>query len=148
MLKKILQKECILLFVFAVACIMLVGCGDEVSSKSDAISVKAEDMLNDYIKDQEAADKKYNNKTVNVTGQVLHKNQFSNSTHFLVILAHQEVQDKNYHITIAIPSEMVEIVNKAEEGKYLSVEGICVGVVPQENPKMISIQIDAKKIHQ
>ncbi len=148
MLKCLFKKEVALLLSFIVACMVMTGCGDEVTSKNAALSVKAEDILNDYINDQEAADKKYKNKTVNVTGQVLHKNQYSNSAGFYVVLANKDVQDKNYIVDIAIEADKVDIINKVEEGKYLSVEGICAGIAPQNDHNMIVIQINASKTNQ
>ncbi|MBQ3854430.1 MAG: hypothetical protein II778_06940, partial [Anaerovibrio sp.] len=81
-------------------------------------------------------------------GQVLHKNQYSNSAGFYVVLANKDVQDKNYIVDIAIEADKVDIINKVEEGKYLSVEGICAGIAPQNDPNMIVIQINASKTNQ
>lgn len=148
MFKELVKKEMVLLVTFIVACLIMTGCGDEVTGKNAALSVKAEDILNDYINGQEEADKKYKGKTISITGQVLHKNQFSNSANFLVLLANKDVNEKKYYVLIAVPADKVEIVNKAEEGKYISVEGTCVGVVPQDDPTKISIQVDATKINQ
>ena len=143
------RKEVVLLLAFSLICMVLVGCGDSKSSKSSsAITVKAEDMLNDYIRDQGTAESKYKDKKISVTGKVLHKDQFTNSNAYLLRLAYQNVGGKNYFIDIAVPAEKVEIVNKAEEGKFINVEGTCVGVVPQDNPTNIMVQIQADKVNQ
>lgn len=49
---------------------------------------------------------------------------------------------------VDVPAEKVEIVNKAEEGKFVTVQGTCIGVVKQEDPTYISIQIKADQIKQ
>ena len=91
---------------------------------------------------------RYKDKNLNVTGMVLHKDQFKNSNDFNLTLAAQNAAGRSYSIEIDIPADKVEIVNKAEEGKYISVQGTCVGIVKQDNPTTVSVQIKADKINQ
>ncbi|MCR5175759.1 MAG: hypothetical protein K6C05_02800 [Anaerovibrio sp.] len=143
------KKELVLLLAFMVACMMLAGCGSSKSGKSSSvISVKADEMIDDYIRDQGTAESKYKDKKVSITGKVLHKDQFTNSNDYLLRLAYKNAGGRDYFIDIAVPSEKVEIVNKAEEGKFISVEGTCVGVVPQDKPTNIMVQIQATKVNQ
>ena len=139
------RKELVLLLVFSLICMVVAGCGD---SKSSTITVKAEDMLNDYIRDQGTAESKYKDKKISITGKVLHKAQFTNSDDYLLRLAYKNVDGKDYFIDIAVPAQKVEIVNKAEDGKFINVEGTCVGVVPQDKPTNIMVQIQADKVNQ
>lgn len=135
--------------IFLLGCIIFSGGDNGPNSKGNsALSVKAEDMLNDYIRDQGTAESKYKNKKVSITGKVQHKSQFNNSNNFLLGLAYKHAGGRDYSITIDVPAEKVDIVNKAEEGKFISVEGVCVGVVPQDDPTDISVQIQADKINQ
>lgn len=135
--------------IFLLGCIIFSGGDNGPNSKENsALSVKAEDMLNDYIRDQGTAESKYKNKKVSITGKVQHKSQFNNSNNFLLGLAYKHAGGRDYSITIDVPAEKVDIVNKAEEGKFISVEGVCVGVVPQDDPTDISVQIQADKINQ
>ena len=139
------RKELVLLLVFSLICMVVAGCG---ASKSSTITVKAEDMLNDYIRDQGTAESKYKDKKISITGKVLHKAQFTNSNDYLLRLAYKNDGGKDYFIDIAVPAQKVEIVNKAEDGKFINVEGTCVGVVPQDKPTNIMVQIQADKVNQ
>ncbi|MCR5175760.1 MAG: zinc ribbon domain-containing protein [Anaerovibrio sp.] len=136
--------------VFLLGCLLFAGGGDNGSKSKggSAIAVKSEEMLNDYIRDQGTAESKYKNKKVSITGQVQHKSQFNNSNDFNLTLELKQAAGRTYAIAIDVPADKVEIVNKAEEGKFISVEGKCVGVVPQDDPTKISIQIQADKVNQ
>ena len=48
------------------------------AENSQVIRVKAEEMIDDYIRDQGGAEQKYKDKRVIVTGRVIEKNQFLN----------------------------------------------------------------------
>ncbi len=136
--------------IFLLGCMMFSGGGDNGSKTKGepAVSVKSEEMLNDYIRDQGTAETKYKNKKVSITGKVQHKSQFDNSNDFNLTLEFKHAAGRTYVVAIDVPAEKVDIVNKAEEGKFISVEGTCVGVVPQDDPTKISVQIQADKINQ
>lgn len=129
-------------------CVVMFSSGGSDNSRSNVATVKAEEMMDDYIRDQGTAESKYKDKNLNVTGMVLHKGQFKNSNNFSLTLAAQNAAGRSYRIEIDIPADKVEIVNKAEEGKYISVQGTCVGIVKQDNPTTVSVQIKADKINQ
>ena len=144
-----LRKKLAIIMACLLITVLLVGCGSSsTKKKSDVITIKAEEMVNDYIRDQGTAESKYKDKNVSITGKVLHKTQFSNTDHFLLRLAYNNVNGKAYYIDIDVPADKVEIVNKAEEGKFINVEGTCVGIVPQDDPTSVSVQIHANKINQ
>lgn len=152
--KKISTKKKIMIaagvvLLFLLACGIFGGGGSSSNSGSGtALAVKADDMLNDYIRDQGTAESKYKNKKVSITGQVIHKTQFNNSNDFMLVISTKHAAGRKYAIALDVPANKVEIVNKAEEGKFISVEGKCVGVVPQSDPTVISVQIQAEKISQ
>lgn len=64
------------------------------------------------------------------------------------MMATKHAAGRRYAVLVDVPAEKVEIVNKAEEGKFVTVQGTCIGVVKQEDPTYISIQIKADQIKQ
>lgn len=147
------NKKKIIIAVAAVVVILFgflaFGSGDSSKSSSKAaLTVKAEEVMEDYIRDQGTAESKYKDKKVNITGKVLHKDQFSNSNDFSLLLSGTHAAGRTYQVLVAVPSDKVEIVNKAEEGKFISVQGTCVGIVKQDDPTKVSVQIKAEKINQ
>jgi len=113
-----------------------------------ALVVKSETIVDDYIRDSAAAQTKYDGKTVQITGKVLHKNQFSNSVDFCVTLYTKMAGGKNYTVSIAVPVQKVNEVNKLKDGDFVNAEGKFVGVVPQKDPLDVSIQINAYNINE
>jgi hypothetical protein len=130
--------------VLAVCC----GCGSSGAKKEvekpkapPAISVKSEDILNDYIRDIGTAEQKYKNKNVKITGKVLKKGQFKNSQNFYIRTNAQDVGGKYYSIELDYPVGRIEDVNKLKYGDFVGVEGLCVGMVKQDDPRDITVQI-------
>ena len=138
----------IILFVF------IIGNGKEstdnlVKAKnSQVIRVKAEEMINDYIRDQGGAEQKYKDKRVIVTGRVIEKNQFNNNQDYAMLIATNLTGGKTYGVIVAIPNEKIELINKVKVDDFVNVDGICIGTVKQANPTVISIQIKDPKINQ
>ena len=118
------------------------------AENSQVIRVKAEEVINDYIRDQSSAEQKYKDKRVIVTGKVIDKNQFNNSQDYAMLIATNITAGKTYGVIAAIPNEKIELINKVKVGDFVNVEGICVGTVKQANPTIISIQIQDPKINQ
>ena len=52
---------------------------------------------------------------------------------------------KNYQIQLDVEAEKVAEVNKLKTRDSVTAEGRCVGVVPQNNPTDIYVQIKATK---
>lgn len=111
------------------------------------ISIKAEEMLDDYIRDQSSAEKKYKDKNVKITGTVLHKLQFNNSQDYCLVIETKYTGGKTYSIMIAVPVEKVSEINKLKDGDFVNITGECRGIVKQKDPTDITVQIDAKKIN-
>ena len=128
--------------------LFLIGCFAFSGGVGSNMAVKSDEMIDAYIRDQGTAEKTYKDKNVSITGVVMHKQQFKDSNDFNITLAYKAAAGRNYYISIIVPAEKVEIVNKAEEGKYISVSGKCVGIVPQDEPTKVSVQIKADKINQ
>lgn len=138
--------------VLLVGAISILGSNESKSDSSQesasVISIKAEELMKDYIRDQGTAETKYKNKEVNVTGKVLSKSQFHNSNNFFMMLATTYVAGKTYNVLVSVPADKVDIINKSDEGKFVSVKGKCIGIVQQDDPTKISVQIEAEKINQ
>jgi len=115
---------------------------------SAAEAVKASEMIKDYIRDQGTAEAKYKGKTVDITGEVLQKYQFKNTNDFAIVLARQSAAGRHYDILIDVPAEKVNIYNKTKQGSFVNVRGQCMGVVQQDEPTRVSVQIKAEKVNQ
>ena len=122
--------------------------GNGSTSSSGAISVKAEDMIDDYIRDQVSAEKKYKDKKVKITGKLIRKAQFNNAQDYGLMIYTKKVAGKDYNIILDVDSKNVNTVNKIKIGDFVSAEGTCVGIVKQKDPTDISIQIQSEKINQ
>lgn len=136
-----------IMFAVSLAFVLLVGLVSCFGGGS-TIEVKSGDLLQAYVQDQKAAEKKYKDKNVKITGMIKHKSQFSNTNNFSLYLEGEEIGGKRYTVIIDVPADKVDVINKSVEGKYISVEGKCIGIVPQDNPKHISIQVQADKVSQ
>ena len=144
----------VIAFIAFIVFAFIIGNGKESTNNSvkaensQVIRVKAEEVINDYIRDQASAEKKYKDKRVIVTGKVIDKNQFNNSQDYAMLIATNITAGKTYGVIAAIPNEKIELINKVKVGDFVNVEGICVGTVKQANPTIISIQIQDPKINQ
>lgn len=144
----------VIAFIAFIVFAFIIGNGKESTNNSvkaensQVIRVKAEEMIDDYIRDQGGAEQKYKDKRVIVTGKVIDKNQFNNSQDYAMLIATNITAGKTYGVIAAIPNEKIELINKVKVGDFVNVEGICVGTVKQANPTIISIQIQDPKINQ
>jgi hypothetical protein len=118
------------------------------SSFQKPIHIKAQDLANAYIRDQAAADKKYKGKNLDITGEVVHKGQFSNAQDYGINIYTRHVGGKYYKIIISVPHKDADKVNKVKFGDFVSAQGKCMGIVPQKDPTIISIQIEAEKLNE
>ena len=144
-------------FIIAVFCIalMVFGCSEK-SGKPDKqaaapeeihyMEVKANDVMNDYIRDAGIAESKYKNKNVHVTGQLVKKGQFTNSSNFYAIIANRYAAGRNYSVLVEYPVEKSDEINKLKYNDFVVAKGVCTGIVPQEDPTTISVQIYAGRV--
>lgn len=116
-------------------------------STSNSINVKAEEMLDAYIRDQSKADTKYKNKTVQITGQLIEKGQFNNSQDYLLNIGSKIVGGKTYSILIDIDLKHADAINSVHIGDYITAQGQCVGTVDQKQPTDITVEIRAAKVN-
>ena len=123
------------------------GCDTDTTSKAIAppMEVKSEEIINDYIRDQTSAEQKYKDKNVKLTGKVISKGQFNNASNFFIIAGVKNLGEKKYALLVDYPTDKVNVVNAAKIDDFIVVEGIVVGVVPQKDPTLVSIQISAGK---
>ena len=144
----------VIAFIAFIVFALIIGNGKESADNSvkaensQVIRVKAEEMINDYIRDQGGAEQKYKDKRVIVTGRVIEKNQFNNNQDYAMLIATNLTGGKTYGVIVAIPNEKIELINKVKVNDFVNVEGICIGTVKQANPTVISIQIKDPKINQ
>lgn len=104
-------------------------------------------MVDDYIRDQSSGDKKYKDKTVQVSGKVKWKGQFNNSQNYSITLESRENGGKTYQVLVDVPAKRASIVNGLKTGDFVNVKGKCVGIVKQKSPTLISVQIKSTKIN-
>lgn len=116
--------------------------------KGSTIQIKAEDLANAYEQDSSAAEEKYKNKSVKVTGQLINKYQFKNSQNYGLIIYDKISGGKRYGVIVDVPKDNVDVANKMKKGDFVNVEGNCVGIVKQDDPDNISIQIHSVKVNE
>lgn len=112
------------------------------------ISVKADKIMDDYIRDQSTGEKTYKGKKVQVTGKVISKNQYNNSQAYNVMIANKYAAGKDYSVSLAVDPKMVSKINQLKVGDFVSAEGTCEGIVQQKDLTDIAIQISADKINE
>ena len=116
-------------------------------SSSKVIQIKAEEMAKDYMDDPDAAQTKYKDKDVEVTGKLVSKGQFGNTQDFGLAIYHQKENGKDYAVILDLTTDEVETANKIKEGDFVKAKGKCVGTVKQDKDNVVSIQIHAEKVN-
>lgn len=116
-------------------------------SGGSKMTVKSNEVVEDYIRDQGSAEKKYKGKTLQISGKVKWKKQFQNSQNYGVWLETRTISGKTYQVLIDIPAKKADVVNSLKTGDFVNVEGECVGIVKQDSPTVVSVQIQAKKVN-
>ena len=139
------KKKKILAIVGAI--VVILGLFFAFGGSSKPIEVKSNEMVNDYIRDQGAGDKKYKGKTVQLSGKVKWKGQFNNSQNYSVTLESKNNGGKTYQVLVDVPAKRASIVNSLKTGDFVNVKGKCVGIVKQKSPTLISVQIKSTKIN-
>lgn len=133
------------IFYFLIVVVLMTfvaGCAKNFGkSNVTYMDVKAEDMINDYIRDVGIAETKYKGRNIQLTGKLLEKGQFKNSSNFYAVLASRYVLGREYQILVEYPVDKNEELNKLKYGDFVLAKGECVGVVPQTNPTVISVQV-------
>ena len=134
-----------------IICILCVG-GLILANRSSLLSpsaemqVKATDMMEDYMHDQDAAEQKYKGKKIIIHGKVAEKIQFNNSTDYGILLASKDANGHKYGIIVGVDAKDISMINQVKTGDFISAQGICEGIVKQDDPKVILVQVYAKKI--
>lgn len=140
------MKKSITLLMLLFLLLTLSACGSDTSSKSQTaitppMEVKSEEIIDDYIRDQASAEQKYKDKNVKLTGKVILKGQFENTSHFFINTGIKHASGKTYIMMVDYPTDKVNDVNSVKVDDFLVVEGKVVGIVPQKDPTIISIQM-------
>lgn len=115
--------------------------------QTQAIDMKADEIINEYCMSIDAAEAKFKGKKVTTTGQLITKNQFNNTQDYGLVIAYKPYGGKNYAVVAAVATDRVQEANNVKEGDFVRVTGTCVGIVPQDNPNAVSLQIHADKIN-
>lgn len=140
------MRKLLLSLIFLGMIFILSGCGDDTNGEAELIndgrmSVKADVMVNDYIKDKSSAEHKYKGQNIRVTGTLIEKGKFVNSDELFVVLADEYVNNINYVISGAYPHNKIDELNRLAVGDKHTFVGVCDGVVPQSDPNIVNIQI-------
>ena len=140
------NKKLITFLMIAIIC--LLGVAFKLLEGSSMEIIKVEDMAKDYMRSELVAEEKYKGKRVKVTGRVLKKFQFGNSTNYCIVIydTYDYNSRKKYSVVVDLKADDVNIVNKLENPKFLVVEGKCVGKVPQDDVNWVSVQISGDRI--
>lgn len=139
------------IFYFLLCCLitaLIMGCGGGSKSSKDVtyMTVKAQEMMDDYIRDTGMAQSKYVGKNVQVSGKLVKKGQFNNSSEFYAIIASTYELGRDYTVLVEYPLDKADELNKLNFGDFVVAKGECIGIVPQKNPREISVQIKYGKI--
>lgn len=147
--KSLILIGSIVTLIIVVIAVLFNGVSDTTSKKPAEVAIetyKAEDMLNDYIRDQSSAEQKYKGKKVKVTGHVVRKGQFENSTNLWIDVASNNDGNKSYEIVLDMKPDKVSDYNSLKVYDFIVVEGTCIGIVKQDNPRKVSVQITVDKL--
>ena len=105
------------------------------------LDVKAEEMLREYIRDTGIAESKYKGQNIQLTGKLQRKGQFRNSSNFYAVLVSEHTLGRNYNIVVQYPVDKSDEINKLKYGDFVVARGECLGIIPQEDPKEISVHV-------
>lgn len=136
-----------IMFAIGLGIVLLMGVVSCFGGGS-TIDVKSGDLLQAYVQDQSAAEKKYKDKNVKITGRIKQKNQFNNTGDFSLWLEVEKIGGHEYSVIVGVPAEKLDVINKAVVGNYITAEGKCIGIVPQKDPTDICVQVLADKVSQ
>ena len=107
------------------------------------IEISANEIALAYTENSSNANSKFKDKLVEISGEVVSKGQFSNSSNLYLSLKNYQ---NNTEVLINFPSDQQSKVNSIKYGDFITVRGVCIGIVDQDDPAEISIQIGGKSI--
>ena len=81
--------------------------GTSNAGRDKELQVKAEEIIEDYINDEVAAEKKYKDKKMIVTGQLMAKHQFKNTQNFGLNLYQKDQNGKIYTVVVDVSKDLV-----------------------------------------
>ena len=96
-----------------------------------------------YTENSSNANSKFKDKLVEISGEVVNKGQFSNSSDLYLSLKNHQ---NNTKVLVYFPSDQQSKVNSIKHGDCITARGVCIGIVDQDDPTKISIQIEGKSI--
>ena len=107
------------------------------------IEISANEIALAYTENSSNANSKFKDKLVEISGEVVSKGQFSNSSNLYLSLKNYQ---NNTEVLINFPSDQQSKVNSIKYGDFITARGVCIGIVDQDDPAEISIQIGGKSI--
>lgn len=112
------------------------------------MDVTPRDIVEDYVQNESLAELKYKNKKILITGKLIDKGQFSDTTDYLSLcLCEKSERGKVYSVLVYVDKTDIDIVNKLRIGDFIIAEGRCLGRVPQKKFNDVSIHIKSRKIN-
>ena len=145
------MRRLLVLMITLSTILMMIGCGGGSGGSAEKkppapkeiyyMQVKANELMNDYIRDVGTAETKYKNKNMQITGQLVNKGQFKNSNNFYAVIANTFAAGRKYNVLVEYPVEKSAEINKLNYNDFVVVKGVCAGVVAQDDPTVVSVQI-------
>lgn len=119
------------------------GCGKKEVKYTE---VKAAEVIKTYMTDTGMGEQQYKGQNLQVTGQLVRKGQFKNSSSFYAVIAQENDFGRAYNVLVVYPVEQNGEINKMKYGDFIVAKGACVGIVPQDDPREISVQIEVGRV--
>lgn len=139
----------IVVAVLVIIFLIIAAIGSNSSSSSSTATsepIKVATIMDDYIYDINTANSKYKDKTLTVTGQVVHKNQFNNSSDYSIYVYNKEAKGQDFTFVIDIPADKVSEVNKVKIGDFVTVTGKCIDRLNKMIHRMYQYNYRQKKL--
>lgn len=140
------MRKLLVSLIFLGVIFILSWCGSDANDENESINdgsmpVNVDVMVNDYIKDRNGAEQKYKGQNIRLTGTLIEKGKFVNSDELFVILSDEYVNNLNFVISGAYPSNKIDEFNRLSVGDKITFVGICDGIVPQSDHNIVNVQI-------
>jgi len=97
----------------------------DINKLKTEYTVKAADLLAEFMKDENAATAKYSEKAIEINGNLVSKNKLANGIEVLVLESEMEGISCQLDSTWAASNQA--LIERLETGKTVAVKGICKG---------------------
>lgn len=117
-------------------------------SPINTVSITAEQLMAEYNRNPQEADKKYKDKYLEVTGPVLNVGKFNDSKDKAVTMYNWNYDNCQFSVIgdiSAKDSNLINKISKLQGAKNIRLKGTCKGLVPQNNNN-VSVQFKVEQI--